>query len=297
MTGGNSSLRTLPEEPKIDVDLARTFLAVVETGSFIEAAGRVHVTQSTVSARIKTLEERLGRVLFQRGKQGASLTPAGIQFQKHALALVRVWEHARLEIALPDGFGTIVTVGSQYSIWDRFLLDWVGHTRSVRPEIAIRAQVGSSVTLMQAMVDGTLDLAVIYTPQGRPGFEVELLFDDEIILVSTRERPSAEPDDTYVFIDWGPEFRADHSLNFPRLSIPGTYLELGSLSVQYLLQNDASGYVPRRIAAPFIETGQLRPAKRAPTFSYPVYAVFSSDADGDLFEDILSGLRSIADRL
>ena len=74
----------------MDIDQARTFLAVVETGSFVDAAKRVFVTQSTVSMRIKALEERLGKSLFARSKAGATMTPAGVQFQKHALAMVRV---------------------------------------------------------------------------------------------------------------------------------------------------------------------------------------------------------------
>jgi DNA-binding transcriptional LysR family regulator len=86
----------------MDVTLARTFLAVVETGSFVEAANKVHVTQSTISSRIKTLEDLIGQTLFERSKAGASLTRAGLQFQKHALALVRVWAHARLEVGLAE---------------------------------------------------------------------------------------------------------------------------------------------------------------------------------------------------
>jgi len=74
----------------MDVNLARTFLMVADTGSFIDAARKMNVTQSTVSARIKGLEDMLGRPLFERSKSGAELTAAGEQFQKHALALVRV---------------------------------------------------------------------------------------------------------------------------------------------------------------------------------------------------------------
>ena len=55
----------------MDINLARTFLTVAETGSFIEAARKMHVTQSTVSARVKVLEDLLGRPLFQRSKYGA----------------------------------------------------------------------------------------------------------------------------------------------------------------------------------------------------------------------------------
>ena len=54
----------------MDIELARTFLAVVETGSFFDAANKVHVTQSTVSMRIRSLEDQLGQSVFDRGKNG-----------------------------------------------------------------------------------------------------------------------------------------------------------------------------------------------------------------------------------
>jgi DNA-binding transcriptional LysR family regulator len=65
----------------MDIELARTFLAVVETGSFFNAAGKVNVTQSTVSMRIRTLEQQLGQPVFERSKTGATMTAAGRNFQ------------------------------------------------------------------------------------------------------------------------------------------------------------------------------------------------------------------------
>jgi hypothetical protein len=61
----------------MDTELARTFLAVVTVGNFVNAAERLHVTQSTVSTRIRTLETVLGRRLFVRNKGGTTLTAAG----------------------------------------------------------------------------------------------------------------------------------------------------------------------------------------------------------------------------
>ena len=52
----------------METKLARTFLTVIATGNFVSAAERLHVTQSTVSARIRTLEEQLGCSLFVRNK-------------------------------------------------------------------------------------------------------------------------------------------------------------------------------------------------------------------------------------
>ena len=85
----------------MDIELARTFLEVVSTGSFIRASARLNVAQTTVSARIRLLEQQLGRPLFVRNKSGASLTPAGEQFLRHAPALVQLWQRTRYQVAVP----------------------------------------------------------------------------------------------------------------------------------------------------------------------------------------------------
>src|SRR5437868_6980990 len=107
----------------MDTELARTFLTVVEAGNFINAAERLHVSQSTVSARIHTLENLLGCVMFVRNKAGTTLTPAGRQFQRHATALVRTVAQARHDIGLPEGFSGTLVIGGRIGLWEEFLLD------------------------------------------------------------------------------------------------------------------------------------------------------------------------------
>ena len=80
----------------------------------------MNITQSTVSARIRVLEELFGRPLFERSKNGASLTGAGEQFQKHALALVRLWQHAQLEVGFSGPYRDHLAVGAQATLWDGF---------------------------------------------------------------------------------------------------------------------------------------------------------------------------------
>ena len=278
----------------MDIDLARTFLAVVETGSFVEAAERVHVTQSTVSMRIRNLEDQLGKAMFERSKAGASLTAAGAQFHRHALTLVRVWEQARLEVSLPPGYEAALTMGGQFSLWDEFLLGWLSSMRRNAPHIAVRAQFGFSRVLMQRLIDGSLDIGVMYTPESRPGFSVEMLFEEELVLVSSGPEASDQPDREYIYVDWGPEFRADHTLNFPELSTPGVYMELGSLGLRYLLVNNCSGYFPRRLVQTYLDAGVLVLDPDAPTFSYPAYAVYPSNGDGGMLELALKELKIAA---
>ena len=199
----------------METELARTFLTILATGSFINAAERLHVTQSTISARIHSLEEQLGCTLFIRNKAGTTLTPAGAQFQKHASTLVRTVEQARQDVGIPDGFEGAIIIGGRLGLWDQFLLDWLPHMQQLAPEISIRAEIGFEPDLMQGLIEARLDIGVMFTPHNRPGLIVEPLIEDRLILVSTNPDTRPEPDTQYVYIDWGPEFYVQHSASFP----------------------------------------------------------------------------------
>jgi DNA-binding transcriptional LysR family regulator len=252
----------------MDLNLARTFLMVAESKSFVDAARKMNITQSTVSARIKGLEDMLGRPLFERSKSGAELTGAGEQFQKHALALVRVWQHAQLEVGLSDQHRDHLAVGAPMSLWDGFLLKWVSWLRTNIPDIAVSASEGLSAVLTQRLIEGTLDLAVMYRPAQR-----------------TRSA------NDYVFVDWGADFQQDHAAAYPELMNPGLNLDLGSISIDYLLANEASAYFPMRIVKHHIARGRLRQPKRARRFVYPVYMVYPEARDEEAYEPIIEGLR------
>jgi LysR family transcriptional regulator, flagellar master operon regulator len=281
----------------MDVNLARTFLMVAETGSFIEAARKMNVTQSTVSARIKGLEDLLGRPLFRRSKTGAALSGAGEQFQKHALALVRVWQHAKLEVGLSDQHRDHLAVGAPMALWDGFMLKWISWMRSSVPDIAISASAGVAPILTQRLVEGTLDVAVVYRPTQPPGLVIEHLFDEEFVLVTSVPASQRRSHADYLLVDWGPDFLQDHAAAFPEYANPGLNLDLGAASVDYLLANKCSGYFPLRLVRTLVTRGRLRQPKRARKFVYPVYVVFPEARNEEDFEPILNSLRRQAARL
>jgi DNA-binding transcriptional LysR family regulator len=281
----------------MDVTLARTFLMVAETGSFVETARKMNVTQSTVSARIKGLEELLGRPLFARSKSGAELTGAGELFQKHALAIVRVWQQAQLQVSLADQHPDHVSVGAPLSLWGGFLLKWVSELRTGIPGIAVSATAESSGPLTQRLIEGTLDLAVMYRPSVPPGLTTEHLFDEEIVLVSSAKSSRGKSAGDYVLVDWGSDFLQDHAAAFPELSMPAISLDLGPMSLDYLMSNECSGYFPSRMIANHVARGRLRQPKRSRKFTYPVYMVYPETRNEESsFEPVLSGLRRRASR-
>ena len=115
----------------MDLNLARTFLAIVDAGSFVAASYRLHVTQSTVSVRIRSLETLLGKPLFRRNNSTCELTAAGNQFHRYARSLLQVWEEARHQVAVPEGFTERLAVAGQFSLWEGFLFVWLPRCRAV----------------------------------------------------------------------------------------------------------------------------------------------------------------------
>ena len=278
----------------MDLNLAKTFLEIVASGNFIRAAERLHVTQTAVSARVRTLEELLGRKLFVRNKAGATLTTAGERFLRYAQTLVQVWERARHQVAVPPGKRALVTVGCEVSLWDPLLLDWLLWMRQAAPQLAIRTEVGVAASLLDQVGEGTLDIAVVYAPQQRPGLKIELLIEEKLVLVTTGRRSSTPQRDSYVQVDWGPEFAAQHSLAFPGLANPAIFAGLGPLGREYILAAGGPGYFRQSVVRQDLASGRLRLVDKAPVYLHPAYAVYSENADAKIVTPALTGLRHVA---
>ncbi|MEL7026451.1 MAG: LysR family transcriptional regulator [Pseudomonadota bacterium] len=260
----------------MDITLIRTFLEVAATGSFVNASDRLFVTQSAVSLRIQRLEDSLGKPLFTRSKAGAELTPAGVEFERYALSLLKLWSEARQQIALPEGYSASLTIGAQYSLWPRVGFGLIDGLQRAMPDLSIRAELGMPDRLTRFLIEGVIQAALIYTPQVRPGLTVRQVFEEELVLVASWP-DATDWQDHYIFVDWGPEFLQAHEVEYPTLTNPGLTLSLGALAGDYIAERKASGYLPARYVQPFIDRGVLHFVDDAPRVPYPVWAVVRDD--------------------
>jgi DNA-binding transcriptional LysR family regulator len=274
----------------------RTFLEVANTGNFHRAAQNLNVTQSTVSARIRQLEEAMGESLFARSHAGVGLTAAGQRFRRFALSMQRLWRRAEQEVALPRGYRGRIGLGSQVSLWDRLILRWIPWMRETCPDVAIRVEADYSTSLMRQVSDGVLDIAVLYQPRRTPGLRIEQLITETLVMVSTRSDVTAQNwREDYILVDWGRDFRLTHAENFPDLLTPPVSVGLGALGLQYLLENGGSGYFPIRVVRPFLAANRLTRVPDAPTMRRPAYVVHPAEpGNQELVDWALEGLRRVA---
>lgn len=278
----------------MDIQLARTFLLIVETRSFLRAAEQLHVTQTAVSARVRTLEDLLACKLFVRNKAGAGLTPAGQRLLPHATTLVQVWERARHQVTVPPGRRAVLAVGCEISLWDPLLLQWLLWMRTAAPHLALRTEVGFPQDLLDKVASGVLDIAIVYAPQQRPGLRVELLIEEKLVMVTTSKRGRAPHPADYVYVDWGPEFAVQHALAFPELSNAEVMAGLGPLGREYLLAAGGTGYFRLDMVRSHLASGHLHRVPDAPEFLYPAYAVFAVGSDPQIVHPALAGLKQVA---
>jgi DNA-binding transcriptional LysR family regulator len=276
----------------MDTELARTFLAVVAAGNFIGAADRLHVTQSTVSARIQNLESQMGTRLFRRGRGGAELTAAGHRFLRHAKALVRTLEQARHEVSLPSGFSGSLTLSGRIALWEDFLPRWANWMRTSAPDISLRLEIGFEEGIMQGLSQGTIDIGVMYTPEHRPALAVERLFDESLVLVSSHPgRPW--PDPGYVHVDWGTEFHIQFAARFPGLDTSARTANIGWLGLQIILSAGGSGYFPARMVRALVNQRLLWHLEESPLIALPAYMVYPLDREEPALLQGIAKLREM----
>jgi DNA-binding transcriptional LysR family regulator len=283
----------------LKIDHIRTFLEISECGNFNRAAENLHVTQSTVSARVKAMEERFGRVLFKRGHSGVELTSAGQHFREYALNIQRLWQQAQQRVSLPENYSHGIGLGLQVSLWDSLIHQWIPWMRRNARDTAIHVEADYSPSLMRQLSDGLLDIGVMYNPRQTPGLVIEDLLEETLVLVATDARELTDGwIEDYVFVDWGADFRRRHGEAFPNMDTPAISVGLGSMGLEYIRQNGGSGYFPLRVVQAAIDSAELFLVAGAPVMQRPAYMVYPEVTRyRQTLELALTGLREIAHQL
>lgn len=281
----------------MNLDNIRTFLEVASSGSFHRAAESLNVTQSTVSARIKSLEDYFGLQLFRRERTGVELTGPGQRFRRYALSVQHSWRQAYQSVTLPEGYRDVFALSAQVYLWYRLILPWIPWMRGALPDVALRVESDYSSSQMQRLADGLLDVGVMFQPRQMPGLVVESLFEESLVLVGTEPRKATKSWlEDYVFVDYGEIFRDAHAEAFPDMQTPAISVGHGELALNYIQEHGGSAYFPLRVVGPLVEAGKLHRLADGPVVRRPVYMVYNKDPiNPALLEVALKGLRKIAE--
>lgn len=171
----------------------QTFQAILQEGSFLQAAEKLQYAQSTITLHIQQLEAELGVQLFSRRGKKVQLTTAGRSLREHADHLLhRAAALQQVMLDLVAGEAGHLRIGSIEPVASMRLSGLLVQLCREYPKVRLTLETGVTQVLSQRVVDGELDIAICSPPSARLGLAFELLFCDPMALLIPATHPLSE---------------------------------------------------------------------------------------------------------
>ncbi len=275
----------------MDIEFLKTFLEVNRTRHFGKAAENLFVTQSTVSSRIKLLEDSLGAPVFTRTRNAIELTPTGKRLLNFAENIVTTWNRARIETAFEDENTIHLTVAGMPSLWDIALQHWLNNILKKYPDLSLQVDVLNQEAVTTRLRNSTLDLGFVFDIPAYPELEIREISSIALIMVSNRPHQSVEEAlaRDYILVDWGTSFAMTHASHFPDMANPSLRIGLGRIAKALLLGKGGSAYMPEPMIKNDLKEGRLHKVKDAPVIRRAFYSARPSTHDKARFIDEITG--------
>jgi DNA-binding transcriptional LysR family regulator len=261
----------------MDIDELKTFLEVYRTRHFGQAAENLHISQSTVSARIRMLEQHLGVSLFSRERNNIQLTGPGEKLLIYAESILTSWSRARFEIGSEGEGQTPIIIGGVPSLWDINLQSFLHYLHETLPDIAIYAETQSAEIFLRRIYEQTMDMAFIFDAPQATDLEIVEVTTVPLIMVSSYKGLSVNDAFTneYVLVDWGTSFATSHARFFRDVHPPSIRISLGRIAKDFIVSQGGTAYLPEPLINDLLENGVLHHVKDAPVIDRLAYAVFN----------------------
>ncbi|GAB4368250.1 MAG: LysR family transcriptional regulator [Elainellaceae cyanobacterium] len=240
----------------------RAAVAVADLGNFSEAALSLHLTQSTVSHAIASLEEELGISLFVRGRHGATVTPAGeriVSYARQALRLIDLMQQeATLQRSLKGGE---VRIAAFRSVATHLLPSVIVQFRERFPEVSVAiVECPEYLDAEQLLREGRADIGFTYLPTSDEFESWEIVRDEYVLLLPPQIHLKTEPP-TWAEVATLPlilppedqpselELYRHFATQAPPLNV-SHYINQDSTIVSMVMQGLGVGILPRLAAEP-----------------------------------------------
>lgn len=177
-----------------NIQKLEAFVAAVEAGSFTQAAGRLHYSQSGISRMIADLEKEWQVVLLERGKTGVSLTPSDSRLLPYARRICRDYQKLQMEVDDLNGLQSgLIRIGTFSSVATHYLPAILRRFRSQYPGIEYELLLGDYSEIEDWIDSGRVDLGFLRLPAHKD-FETIPLMQDQLMAVIPPQHPLADLD-------------------------------------------------------------------------------------------------------
>jgi LysR family nitrogen assimilation transcriptional regulator len=173
------------------------FIAIIDSGAFSRAALKLSVGQPVLSRQIKALENEFGVDLYHRTGRGITLTEAGKMLEKYARNILDTTANAQKDIAAlglsPTGN---VSIGMPPSVGAALAVPIVKRFSAQFPKVMLGVMEGFSAHVLDWLVTGRIDIAVLYDTPRIHSLMTDPLLTDELFLLGPVSDPAHVGSDT-----------------------------------------------------------------------------------------------------
>lgn len=271
----------------MELEQLKAFLTVARTHNFTRAAEELNVVQSTITARIKMLEQIVGKELFKRRTRSVEITPAGESLYPYVEQVMELMQNGLATARLQPDFESRLVIGGLNSIWDSSLFTKLYQFHTQNKEMAIRLVTDHSDHISQRIQNGTVDVGLVYIPPRTSSLKVIPLKEESLQLVGTPalvdQLGSISAKELlrlpFIHFNWGPPFEEWFEKEVSSHDSAAFRVDHTGVAVRLLLQGEGVGFLLDSIAEEYIKENRLQPIPIKTVHEIPkrtIYIIFSN---------------------
>ncbi len=177
----------------MDLRTLHYFVTVAEELNITRAAEKLHMSQSPLSAQIKSLETELDTELFIRGKRRLKLTESGQLLYRRAKEIIKLTDKTKSEIlSMGEGMRGTIALGLVEGMAPDIAAEWFAGFRVIHPNVRFRILDGSTDDLLEKLRTGLISLAVITSPCDNSLLHSFHVGEEKMAALMSRQHPLAQ---------------------------------------------------------------------------------------------------------
>ena len=265
----------------MDIEQLEAFLAVVKSKNFTRSAESLHVAQSTVTARIKTLEELMGTPLLIRNNKHVALTPAGVSFLPYAERMISLYAESIEALKLQEKYSERFVIGGPTSAWMYIFGEQLREFQHNHPAIACELLTHSSENTLEKVIDGIIHVGITYMKPRHPRLAVHHIIEDDYVFVARQPfgRKITMNDlhrSNFVLNDWGKPFIDWFYHEMGERYMPAFKINQTTIVMKRCLEENWFTLIPKSIVKSYVENKELHILEHELTWQPPKHNVYAA---------------------
>lgn len=235
----------------MDFEQLKTFVSLANNKNFTRTAEEMNVVQSTVTARIKLLEEEVGETLFIRETRNVEITDSGKVFLTYAVQTLEIMNEGIKTARIQSRYNNSLVIGGMNSLWDTPIFDQIHCFQSSNPKTAIRLITGHSKDIIEKIQYGLIDVGFVYSPPRSNLFDVNMIREESILLVGSTQLVekigTVKPEDLkeipFIHYNWGEEFSEWFEAEIGKHEAMRYRVDHTRIALRLMLKGDGIGFM------------------------------------------------------